>query len=137
MIDFMRLHSSYGVPSRDCTMHYVAMFWRGEFGFGRQFWRVILVGLLIFFILYVLGHLLFFQTKVRFGQTLSLAFGFLWAGLSVVAVWQGAQIFSATLQRTLIRLCCTMVAACLVGLLAALFFQNQFVLIFTFPGSDA
>jgi hypothetical protein len=117
-------------------MHHVAMFWRGEFGFGRQFWRVSFVGLAIFFTLYILGHLLFFETKVRFGQTLSLAFGFLWVGLTIVAVWHGAQNFSATLQN-LIRLGCTIAALCLAGLLAALSLQNQFVLIFTFPRSGA
>jgi hypothetical protein len=114
-------------------MNWLSKFWRGELGFSRQFWLLGFAGSLVFAILFLLGHVIFFQTGSRFGQALGLAYGFLWAAVTIAAVWQAATMMSGTLRKILARICCAVAAAALAGLLGSLLLKDPVVLRFTFP----
>jgi hypothetical protein len=131
--DQLQLAGAFFTSLSGSAMNQLSKFLRGELGVSRQFWLLSLGGLLVFAILFWLGHVIFFQTRIRLGEVLSLAYGFLWVAMTITAVWRAAATVSGAPRKILAGLCCAVAAASLAGLLAGLLLKDHAVLRYTFP----
>jgi hypothetical protein len=115
-------------------MEQIAKLWRGEIHSARTIWIWGLLGYLAFLLLFVIGHIVYFQTGSRFGQVISMAVGVTWTGLMIVATWRSADMSAGVRNlKILARALCAVATVASIYVLAALLARSEPVTRIAFP----